>query len=128
MLSLVDAACLSFARPPATRRIVGSMGRVPRVPMLHRDPPVPGTIVHADSLAGKLPVAPRAQTLGVVEFEALVGADTVRGVTNSPPYTYTFSTAFGSAPTVAVTTMAGVDGGRRTANRKTRRKLFLTCG
>jgi hypothetical protein len=50
-------------------------------------------------------------TIGGVEFEALVGADTVRGVTNSPPYTYTFNTAFASAPTVAVTTMAGVDGG-----------------
>ena len=35
----------------------------------------------------------------------------MQGVTNSPPYTYTFNTAFGSAPTVAVTTMAGVDGG-----------------
>jgi len=50
-------------------------------------------------------------TIGGVEFEALLGADTIQGVTNSPPYTYTFSTAFSSAPTVAVTTMAGVDGG-----------------
>jgi hypothetical protein len=50
-------------------------------------------------------------TIGGVAFEALVGADTVRGVTDTPPYTYTFNTSFGSAPTVAVTTMAGVDGG-----------------
>ena len=50
-------------------------------------------------------------TLGGVEFEALVGADTVKGVTDSPPYAYTFNTLFASAPTVAVTTMAGVDGG-----------------
>ena len=46
-----------------------------------------------------------------MEFEALVGADTVAGVTNSPPYTYTFDTSFSSAPTGAVTTMAGMDGG-----------------
>jgi hypothetical protein len=50
-------------------------------------------------------------TIGGVEFEALLGADSVQGVTNAPPYSYTFSTAFASTPTVAVTTMAGVDGG-----------------
>jgi hypothetical protein len=50
-------------------------------------------------------------TIGGVAFEAMVGADTVRGITNTPPYTYTFSTSFSSAPTVAVTTMAGMDGG-----------------
>ena len=49
-------------------------------------------------------------TIGDVEFEALLGTDTVLGVSNSPPYTYTFDSAFASAPTVAVTTMAGVDG------------------
>ena len=49
--------------------------------------------------------------LGGVEFEAALGADTVQGVGNSPPYTYSFSTAFASAPSVAVVTMAGVDGG-----------------
>ena len=50
-------------------------------------------------------------TLGGVEFEAALGADTVLGVTNAPPYTYTFGTAFGSAPTIAITTLAGLDGG-----------------
>ena len=50
-------------------------------------------------------------TIDGVEFEAMVGADTVRGVANSPPYTYNFVTAFGSAPQVAVTTMSGMDGG-----------------
>jgi hypothetical protein len=49
-------------------------------------------------------------TIGGVEFEALVSADAVRGVTNSPPYAYSFDTAFSSAPQVAVTTMAGMDG------------------
>ena len=50
-------------------------------------------------------------TIGGVEFEALVGADTVRGVTESPPYVYSFDTAFSSAPQVAITTLAGMDGG-----------------
>jgi len=50
-------------------------------------------------------------TIGDVEFEALVGADTVRGVTNSAPYTYAFDTPFQFAPQVVLTTMAGVDGG-----------------
>ena len=50
-------------------------------------------------------------TIGGVAFEALVGADTVQGVVNSPPYPYTFSTAFASAPTVAVVALAGMDGG-----------------
>ena len=46
-----------------------------------------------------------------VAFEAALGADTVKGVANSPPYAYSFNTAFSSAPQIAVTTMAGVDGG-----------------
>ncbi len=50
-------------------------------------------------------------TIGGVEFEAALGADTVAGVTNAPPYTYSFNTAFASAPTVAHVQMAGVDGG-----------------
>ena len=35
----------------------------------------------------------------------------VAGVTNAPPYTYSFNTTFASAPTVAHMQMAGVDGG-----------------
>jgi hypothetical protein len=50
-------------------------------------------------------------TIGGVAYEAWLGADTIQGITNSPPYTYSFNTAFGAAPTVAVVTMAGVDGG-----------------
>ncbi|MGD8768653.1 MAG: fibronectin type III domain-containing protein [Desulfobacterales bacterium] len=46
-----------------------------------------------------------------VEFEASVGADTVQGVSDSPPYTYSFDTAFGLAPQVALSGMAGMDGG-----------------
>ena len=49
-------------------------------------------------------------TIGGVEYEAALGADTVEGVGNAPPYTYTFNTAFTSAPSVALLTMAGIDG------------------
>ena len=43
-------------------------------------------------------------------FEAALGADTVAGVGDSPPYTYTFNTPFASSPSIALLTMAGVDG------------------
>ena len=49
-------------------------------------------------------------TLGGVELEAALGADTVRGPDDSPPYTYTFNTGFASAPAVGLATMAGMDG------------------
>jgi hypothetical protein len=69
------------------------------------------TVPRADETVGFIVFEAGHGTIGGVEFEALVGADTVLGVTNSPPYTYTFDTSFASAPTMAVTTMAGVDGG-----------------
>jgi hypothetical protein len=49
-------------------------------------------------------------TIGGVEFEAFVGADTVQGVSDNPPYAYTFNTSFASAPAVAVATLVGMDG------------------
>jgi len=49
-------------------------------------------------------------TIGGVEFEASLGTDLVKGVTNSPPYTYSFDTAFGSVPPVTLGSMAGMDG------------------
>ncbi len=50
-------------------------------------------------------------TIAGVAFEAALGADTVRGTANIPPYTYNFLSPFGAAPQVAVTTRAGMDGG-----------------
>ena len=35
----------------------------------------------------------------------------MQGVTNNPPYTYTFNTAFGATPQIGIVTMAAVDGG-----------------
>ena len=65
----------------------------------------------ADETIGVVVIESGHGTIGGVEYEAALGADTVRGVTNAPPYTYTFVAAFTSAPAVAVATMAGVDGG-----------------
>ena len=49
-------------------------------------------------------------TIGGVEFETGLGTDTVRGIDNGPPFSYTYSTAFATAPTVAVASQAAVDG------------------
>jgi len=49
-------------------------------------------------------------TIGGVEFEALVGPDNVQGVDDDPPYLYDFSTDFASEPEVIVTILAGMGG------------------
>jgi hypothetical protein len=68
-------------------------------------------VVRANETIGIIVFETNHGTLGGIEFEAALGADTVLGVTNTPPYTYTFNTAFGSVPTIAITTMAAMDGG-----------------
>jgi len=45
-----------------------------------------------------------------VAFEAALGADSVQGIDNSPPYTYNFDTAFATVPEVGLLSMAGMDG------------------
>ena len=67
-------------------------------------------VVRADETVGFIVFEGGHGTIGGVEFEAFLGADTVAGAGDTPPYSYTFGTAFSAAPTVAVTTMAGVDG------------------
>ena len=49
-------------------------------------------------------------SLGGVPVKAALGPDTVRGFDDNPPFTYTFPSAFATAPEVALATMAGVDG------------------
>ena len=49
-------------------------------------------------------------TIGGVNYEAALGADTVQGVGDSPPYTYTFVTPFSNPPSIALTTIGGMDG------------------
>ncbi len=87
------------------------------------NPPVPGTLVtgktvcedtlttRANETVGFVVFEAGHGTIGGVEFEAALGADSVEGVGNSPPYTYTFNTPFASLPRVPLVTMAGVDGG-----------------
>jgi len=65
----------------------------------------------ADETVGFIVFEAGHGTIGGIEFEASIGSDTVSGGGDSPPYTYSFDTAFDLTPDVAVTTMAGVDGG-----------------
>ncbi|MCP4593903.1 MAG: hypothetical protein GY842_24475, partial [bacterium] len=65
----------------------------------------------ADETVGFIVIESGNGSISGVAFEAALGADTVRGITNSPPYAYTFNTSFASAPAVAVTTQAAMDGG-----------------
>jgi hypothetical protein len=44
-----------------------------------------------------------------VEFEAALGPKTIKGLGDSPPYPYTFKTAFPTKPQILLTTMAGVN-------------------
>ncbi len=67
-------------------------------------------VPRADETVGFIVFESGHGTIGGVEFEAALGADSVRGVGQNPPYTYSFNTAFASAPAVTVTTMAAMDG------------------
>lgn len=64
----------------------------------------------ADEIIGFIVVEAGHGTFNGVEFEAALGADTVEGVDDSPPYTYTFATPFATTPSVAVTSIAAQDG------------------
>ena len=64
----------------------------------------------ADETVGVIVIESGHGTLGGVEYEAAVGADTVRGVGNSPPYSYAFTTPFATTPSIGLATMAGVNG------------------
>ena len=64
----------------------------------------------ADETVGFIVFEAGHGTIAGVEFEAALGGDSVRGVGNSPPYSYSFNTAFASAPAVAVSTLAAMDG------------------
>jgi hypothetical protein len=67
-------------------------------------------VTRADETVGFIVIEAGHGAIGGVEFEAGVGARTIRGATQAAPYSYTFDTSFASAPGVAVTTMAGVNG------------------
>jgi hypothetical protein len=66
--------------------------------------------VRVDETIGVIVFEAGHGTMAGAAFEAALGADTVMGVADSPPYIYFFSSPFASAPEVAVATMAGMDG------------------
>ncbi|MCH8147333.1 MAG: hypothetical protein IH987_04965 [Planctomycetes bacterium] len=67
--------------------------------------------IRADETIGFIVIEAGSGTINGVAYESALGADTVLGVTNAPPYAYTFGSAFGSTPEVGIVTMAAVDGG-----------------
>jgi hypothetical protein len=64
----------------------------------------------ADETIGVIVFETGHGTIAGTPFEAALGADSVRGVADSPPYYYAFSSPFASQPEVAVATLAGLDG------------------
>ncbi|MBX2821080.1 MAG: T9SS type A sorting domain-containing protein [Rhodothermaceae bacterium] len=86
------------------------------------NPPSASTLVTGKTVAEDTDVTRANEDVGFIVFEAgtgsvngvlyeaALGADIVAGVTNAPPYTYSFTQSFGSAPQVAIATMAAVDG------------------
>ncbi len=65
----------------------------------------------ADETVGFVVFETAHGTIGGVEFEAALGAQTVQGVGNAPPYVYTFNSAFATAPAIAVASQAAMRGG-----------------
>ena len=66
--------------------------------------------MRADETVGFMVIEAGHGTLGGVAYEAALGADTVQGVDNGPPFAYNFAAAFGSAPQVGLASVAGMDG------------------
>ncbi len=67
--------------------------------------------VRADETVGVIVIETADTVLGGVPMKAAVGADTILGFDDlNAPYTYNLTPAFSSAPSVALATMAGVDG------------------
>ncbi|MGB0715001.1 MAG: S8 family serine peptidase, partial [Phycisphaerae bacterium] len=71
------------------------------------DPNVP----RANETIGVIVFEAASSSLGAIDFEAALGADTIRGVGNAPPYNYSFNASFSGTPAVAIVTMAAMDGG-----------------
>jgi len=66
--------------------------------------------VRVDETVGFIVFDSTHGSLAGVEFESAVGADSVRGISNDPPYVYSFAPPFSAAPVVVVANTAGMDG------------------
>ncbi len=70
-----------------------------------------GDTTRANETIGFIVIESGNGTFNGVSYEADLGADIVKGVTNAPPYNYTFNNAFSAAPQVILVTQAAMDGG-----------------
>jgi uncharacterized low-complexity protein len=64
----------------------------------------------ANETLGIIVCESRRGRVGGVDFEVKLGADTVGGTADAPPYSYGFFPAFAAAPSVAVVSQSGMDG------------------
>jgi hypothetical protein len=69
-----------------------------------------GDVTRSTETVGFIVLESGHGVLGGVEYEAALGADSVQGVGDSPPYAYGFGTPFSNVPDGAVVTMSAVDG------------------
>ena len=63
----------------------------------------------ADETIGYIVIETGSGTLGGVNYVTALGADSIQGFTNSPPYSYSLSGL--STASVAIASQAGMDGG-----------------
>ena len=68
-----------------------------------------GNTTRADETIGYVVIESGSGTVDGLTYAAAVGSDTVKGVNNSPPYTYALGGL--ASPMVAVVSSAGMDGG-----------------
>jgi uncharacterized repeat protein (TIGR01451 family) len=64
----------------------------------------------ADEVVGFIVIEQGNGTLGPMAYEAWLGAGTILGVSDAPPYSYSFNQPFGSSPQVALASKMAVDG------------------
>ena len=61
-----------------------------------------------DETVGYIVIETGSGTINSIDYTAALGGDSVRGVTNGPPYSYSISGL--SSPDVAIATLAAMDG------------------
>jgi PKD repeat protein len=66
-------------------------------------------VTRADEQIGYIVFESGNGSLGEIDYATAVGADSVKGITNSPPFSY--SGTFPATPTAALVSTAGMDGG-----------------
>ncbi|MCP4571237.1 MAG: hypothetical protein GY838_02685, partial [bacterium] len=107
VMSVNDASWSVFWTAGASRKDPPSAGALITGKTVCED----SDVTRADETVGFIVIEAGNGAISGVAYEAALGADSVKGVTNAPPYAYSFSTSFASAPAVAVTTQAAMDGG-----------------